>query len=280
MLATSIAETSLTVPGVGVVIDGGWRRAPRLDAATGLSRLTTLRISRAAAEQRAGRAGREVPGLAIRLWSEALHRGLAAFDRPEILEADLSSLLLDCLAWGAAPSALPFLDPPPSGALAAAESLLMELGALEGAGRISAFGRRMAMLGAHPQLAAMMLAATGAGEAALGAEIAALLEARSASRRRCACGHHFAAGRSGGRRSRCARSDPARCRAVSTAFGIASGVNAEGSPGRLLAAAFPDRIAQRRSQMDPSGFRQVGERGCPPMILLQNRTCWPSPGLS
>ena len=100
VLATSIAETSLTVPGVRIVVDGGWRRAPRLDAATGLTRLTTLRISRAAAEQRAGRAGREAPGVAVRLWSTALHRGLAAYDRPEILEAELSGLALDCAAWG------------------------------------------------------------------------------------------------------------------------------------------------------------------------------------
>ncbi len=115
VLATSIAETSLTVPGVRIVVDGGWRRAPRLDPATGLTRLATLRISRAAAEQRAGRAGREAPGVAIRLWSTALHRGLAAFDRPEILEAELSSLVLDCAAWGAAPADLAFLDPPPQG---------------------------------------------------------------------------------------------------------------------------------------------------------------------
>ena len=100
VLATSIAETSLTVPGVRIVVDGGWRRAPRLDSATGLTRLTTLRISRAAADQRAGRAGREAPGVAIRLWSETLHRGLAVFDRPEILEAELSGLVLDCAAWG------------------------------------------------------------------------------------------------------------------------------------------------------------------------------------
>ena len=104
VLATSIAETSLTVPGVRIVVDGGWRRAPRLDASTGLTRLATLRISRAAAEQRAGRAGREAPGVAIRLWTAALHRGLAAFDRPEILEAELSSLVLACAAWARRPA--------------------------------------------------------------------------------------------------------------------------------------------------------------------------------
>ncbi|HEX4172605.1 MAG TPA: DEAD/DEAH box helicase, partial [Acetobacteraceae bacterium] len=124
VLATSIAETSLTVPGVRIVVDGGFRRAPRLDPATGLTRLTTLRISRGAAEQRAGRAGREAPGVALRLWSQALHRGLPAYDRPEILEADLSGLVLDCAAWGTAPADLPFLDPPPAGAIAAAAALL------------------------------------------------------------------------------------------------------------------------------------------------------------
>src|SRR6185312_4515274 len=108
VLATSIAETSLTVPGVRIVIDGGWRRSPRLDPATSLTRLATLRISRAAADQRAGRAGREGPGFAIRLWSAAQHRGLAPFDRPEILEAELSGLLLDCMAWGTPPADLPF----------------------------------------------------------------------------------------------------------------------------------------------------------------------------
>src|SRR5205807_1677543 len=98
-----------------IVVDGGWRRAPRLDPATGLTRLATLRISRAAADQRAGRAGREAPGVAIRLWTPALHRGLPPHDRPEILEAELSGLLLDCASWGTPPSELPFQDSPPEG---------------------------------------------------------------------------------------------------------------------------------------------------------------------
>ena len=158
VLATSIAETSLTVPGVRIVIDGGWRRSPRLDPGSGLTRLTTQRISRAAADQRAGRAGREAPGIAIRLWTEALHRGLPAFDRPEILEAELSGLRLDCAAWGADPADLPFPDPPPGAALAIATALLVDLGALDAASRITPRGRRMAQLGAHPRLAAMLLA--------------------------------------------------------------------------------------------------------------------------
>src|SRR5271166_1686483 len=184
VLATSIAETSLTVPDVRVVVDGGFRRAPRLDPSSGLTRLATLRISRAAAEQRAGRAGREGPGVAIRLWTEALHRGLPAHDRPEILEAELSSLLLDCAAWGAAPGDLPFLDPPPAGALASAASLFADLGALDADGRITEAGRRMARIGAHPRLAAMMLAAETPQAAALACDIAALLEERDPLRGR------------------------------------------------------------------------------------------------
>ena len=163
VLATSIAETSLTVPGVRIVVDGGYRRTPRLDPNTGLTRLTTERVSRAAADQRAGRAGREAPGLAVRLWTTATHRGLRSFDRPEMAEAELSGLLLDCAAWGTPPSALPFPDPPPEGALAAARALLIDLDALGEDGAITPLGRRMSGLGAHPRLAAMMLAAATPG---------------------------------------------------------------------------------------------------------------------
>ena len=262
VLATSIAETSLTVPGVRIVVDGGWRRAPRLDASTGLTRLTTLRISRAAAEQRAGRAGREAPGVAIRLWSTALHRGLAAHDRPEILEAELSGLALDCAAWGSAHGALPFIDPPPQGALAAATALLTELGALDAGGRITDVGRRMATLGAHPRLAAMMLAARTPGEAALAADLAALLEERDPLR------SLDAPADIGLRLAALADGDPAADRgALSRIRRVAGqyrrrmriGAPADGDPGRLLAAAFPDRIAQRRGE--PGSFRLAGGGG-------------------
>ncbi|RYI96351.1 MAG: ATP-dependent helicase HrpB, partial [Acetobacteraceae bacterium] len=167
VLATSIAETSLTVPGVRIVVDGGFRRTPRLDPATGLARLVTVRISKAAAEQRAGRAGRTAPGVAIRLWSEALHRGLAPQDRPAILEEELSGLALDLAAWGTAPGDLAWLDPPPAGALAAARALLTDLDALEPGGAITPTGRRMARLGTHPRLARMLAAAETEGEKAL-----------------------------------------------------------------------------------------------------------------
>ena len=264
VLATSIAETSLTVPGVRIVVDGGWRRAPRLDSATGLTRLATLRLSRAAAEQRAGRAGRETPGVAIRLWSPALHRGLAAFDRPEILEAELSSLALDCAAWGAAPGDLAFLDRPPSGALAAATTLLGELGAFDLEGHITEGGRRMASLGAHPRLAAMMLAAETLGEAALACDLAALLEERDPLR------SPDAPADIGLRLAAISDGDPvadrgamSRIRRVAGQYRrrlrLAQDVRADGDPGRLLAAAFPDRIAQRRGE--PGAFRLSGGGG-------------------
>ena len=264
VLATSIAETSLTVPGVRVVIDGGWRRSPRLDAATGLTRLTTLRISRAAADQRAGRAGREAPGVAIRLWSAAVHRGMPAFDRPEILEAELSSLALDCAAWGARPADLAFQDPPPVGALAAAAALLGELGALDADGRINEAGRRMAVLGSHPRLAAMMLAAQTPGEAAMAADLAALLEERDPIRGldapadislRLAALEHGDAEADRGTLSRIRRAAGQYRRRMR----VANAVPAEGSPGKLLAAAFPDRIAQLRGE--PGSFRLSGGGG-------------------
>ena len=267
VLATSIAETSLTVPGVRIVVDGGWRRAPQLDPATGLTRLATVRISRAAAEQRAGRAGREAPGVAIRLWTTALHRGLPAFDRPEILQAELSGLVLDCAAWGAAPADLPFPDAPPAGPLAAAQSLLWDLGALDGAGRITSMGRRMALLGAHPRLAAMMLAAESPGEAALAADLAALLEERDPLRssdapadiglRLAALAGHAGAGHADADRGAVSRINRA---AAQYRRRLRLGTAAPaGDPARLIAAGFPDRIAQRRGE--PGSFRLAGGGG-------------------
>ena len=260
VLATSIAETSLTVPGVRIVVDGGWRRTPRLDAATGLTRLATLRISRAAADQRAGRAGREGPGVCVRLWSTALQRGLAPFDKPEITEAELSGLVLDCLAWGTPPEALPFPDPPAPGPLAAARTLLAELGATQD-GVLTPSGRRMAELGAHPRLAAMMLAAHSPQAAALAADLAALLEERDPLRERDAPADvalrlEALAGRRDADRGAIARirraADQYRRRLRITAASA-------GDPAPLLAAAFPDRVAQRRGQI--GSFRLSGGGG-------------------
>ncbi|MFT8245722.1 ATP-dependent helicase HrpB [Roseomonas sp. BN140053] len=270
VLSTSIAETSLTVPGVRIVVDGGFRRAPRLDPSSGLSRLMTLRIGRAAADQRAGRAGRTEPGVAIRLWSEALHRGLPLADRPEILEAELSGLALDCAAWGAEARDLPFLDAPPEGTLLAARALLRDLDALDGEGRITEIGRRMARLGAHPRLARMMVAAEGVAERAMAADLAALLEERdpirAPSRDRdapadialrldlLAGGDHPGADRAAlGRIRRAAALHRRRLRVPERQF-------AEGDPGPLLAAGFPDRIAARRGTMD-GAFRLASGQG-------------------
>jgi ATP-dependent helicase HrpB len=262
VLATSIAETSLTVPGVRIVIDGGWRRTPRLDGATGLTRLETVRISRAAAHQRAGRAGREAPGVAIRLWSAALHRGLPEFDRPEILEAELSGLCLACAAWGEAPGELPFADPPPAGAIAAAVALLAELGALDAQGGLTDAGRAMAHLGAHPRLAAMMRSAATPGERALAADLAALLEERDPLRGRdlpSDIGLRLAALDGAGDVD---RGIVSRIRRAAAQYRRRLGVGdiaRDGDPAWLLAAAFPDRIAQRRGE--PGSFRLSGGGG-------------------
>ena len=266
VLATAIAETSLTVPGVRIVIDGGFRRAPRFDPSSGLTRLTTERVSRAAADQRSGRAGREAPGLAIRLWTSALQRGLRPYDRPEILEAELSGLALDCAAWGTPPDTLAFPDAPPEGALAAGRALLTDLGALDEAGGITALGKRMSMLGAHPRLAAMMLAAEGSAQAARACDIAALLEGRDPLRsgpetpadimaRLEALADPSAAGADRNAISGIRQAS----RQYRTRLGIGAEQMAAGDPAPLIAAAFPDRLAQRRGE--PGSFRLSGGGG-------------------
>ena len=266
VLATSIAETSLTVPGVRIVVDGGYRRTPRMDPSTGLTRLTTERVSRAAADQRTGRAGREAPGLAIRLWTTATHRGLRPFDRPEITEAELSGLVLDCAAWGTAPANLPFPDPPPAGALAAARALLGELDAMGDEGAITETGRRMSGLGAHPRLAAMMLAARTPGEKGLACDLAALLEERDPLRAGPEApaditlrlealanrGSHQADRGAVHRIRQAARQYRGR-------LGLRGEASSDGDPAPLIAAAFPDRLAQGRGE--PGSFRLSGGGG-------------------
>jgi ATP-dependent helicase HrpB len=261
VLATSIAETSLTVPGVRIVVDGGFRRSPRLDVSTGLTRLTTLRISRAAATQRAGRAGREAPGVAIRLWSEALHRGLPNFDRPEIFEAELSGLVLSCAAWGERPEDLPFLDSPPPGAVAAGRALLTDLGALDAAGKLTAAGREMARLRATPRLAAMMVAAKTPQETALAADLAAILEERDPLARKGDAPADILlrldalAGRIEGDRGALARIRQA-AKIYRSRLGLPANAIAAGDAGALLGAAFPDRVGQSRGE--PGSYRLSG----------------------
>lgn len=267
VLATAIAETSLTVPGVRIVIDGGFRRAPRFDPASGLTRLATERVSRAAADQRAGRAGREAPGLAVRLWTDAAQRGLRAYDRPEILDAELSGLVLDCAAWGTAPGKLAFPDAPPEGALAAARALLADLGAMEETGEITPLGKRMSMLGAHPRLAAMMLAAQSGAEAARACDIAALLEGRDPlragvetpadimTRLDAIADPSLAAGVD----RNAIHGIRQAARQYRTRLGIGADRAAAGDPAPLIAAAFPDRLAQRRNEV--GSFRLSGGGG-------------------
>ena len=179
VLATSIAETSITIDGVRVVIDSGLARLPKFEPASGLTRLQTVRASKASADQRAGRAGRTQPGVAIRLWRAEQTAALPAFTPPEILEADLSGLLLDCAAFGVAdPATLAFLDPPPAPALAEARSLLRDLGAIDEAGRLTADGEAMRRLALPVRLAHMVAVAAHDGEASAAARLAVLLTER------------------------------------------------------------------------------------------------------
>lgn len=271
VLATSIAETSVTVPGVRVVVDGGWRRLPQRDAGTGLPRLHTRRISRATAEQRAGRAGRQAPGIAIRLWSEMTQRSLIVQEVPAIREADLCDFALVTAAWqqamGTAPAALPLIEPAPEGGLAAAQSLLQFLGALDGQRELTALGQRMVGFGTHPRLAAMLCAARTVEEMAVAACLAALLEERDPLGGRGGRGGEASADLR--LRLKLFMQDDARVprhvlRQLRHAAGrflrrAGQGTGPDGLAdlvsdgltghvaGRLVAAGFPDRLAQRTS---------------------------------
>jgi ATP-dependent helicase HrpB len=179
VLASSIAETSLTIEGVRVVIDSGLMRVPVYEPEVGLTRLETVRVSRANADQRRGRAGRTEPGVCYRLWEEAANGGLQPYAAPEILSADLSGLLLECALWGVAdPSKLTFLDPPPHTALKEARALLTAISALDGDGRITEEGRAIASLALPPRLARMVVDAAREGDARTASELAVLLTER------------------------------------------------------------------------------------------------------
>jgi ATP-dependent helicase HrpB len=179
VLATSIAETSLTIEGVRIVIDSGLSRVPRYEPDVGLTRLETVRVSRAAADQRRGRAGRTEPGVCYRLWDEPQTASLEPYAKPEILAADLSGLLLDLAQWGVSdPSKLAFLDPPPTGALSEARALLTELRAIDAQGRITDEGRKLRALPLPPRLARMVVDAVAVGAGQTAAEIAAILSER------------------------------------------------------------------------------------------------------
>jgi len=269
VLATSIAETSLTIQGVRVVIDTGQARVPRFDPASGLTRLATVRVSRAAADQRRGRAGRTEPGVCYRLWDEAETRALPAFADPEILDADLSGLALDLARWGAKDgSGLAFLDPPPAAAFAEARALLGRLEALTGDGQLTDHGRALAEFPLAPRLAHMVLKAAETGQAPRAARIAALIAERNLGGRDADLRHRLdALDRDRGPRARDAKAladrwaGLARSSPVAKTTGEVSAKLTEGalSDGLLLAFAYPERIARARG---PQGeFQLTSGRG-------------------
>ncbi len=245
VLATSIAETSLTIEGVRVVVDSGLARVPRYEPGVGLTRLETVRVSRAAADQRRGRAGRTEPGVCYRLGTEAEMASLEPYTRPEILSADLSSFALDLAQWGVAdPAALTFLDPPPQAAYTEARKLLTELGALDDDGRITDEGRALRALPLPPRLARMVVDAAreGAGETA--AQIAVLVGERGLGGNDVDLTHRL----DQFQRDRSRRADEARGMAKRWADSASTRTKAaeEPSVGALLALAYPDRIAKNR----------------------------------
>lgn len=251
VLATNIAETSLTIEGVRVVVDSGLARVPRFDPGTGMTRLDTQRVSRASATQRAGRAGRLEPGVCYRLWSETQHEQLAAYDSAEILQADLAPLALQLHRWGATPDQLRWLDMPPPAAMSQADDLLARLGALTPDGRLTAHGQAMAGLPAHPRIAHLLLRAKALGLEAMGCDLAALLGERDIVRDRGADLHsRLALLHSGARASQ-------RIKQLAKQYrGLLSGQPNAARPvedpqadrwlGAMLALAYPDRVAQQR----------------------------------
>ncbi|WP_084278325.1 ATP-dependent helicase HrpB [Novosphingobium sp. B1] len=249
VLATSIAETSLTLDGVSVVVDAGLSRRAEFDKAAGVTRLVTTRASQASAAQRAGRAARQGPGVAYRLWEEAAHAGRPAFDPPEVVTSDLAPLALTLAQWGAGDAAaMAWLDPPPAAAMAAARGSLKALGALDREGRITAHGRAMARLPMEPALAHMLLFAAERDQPEEAARLALLLQERGLGGR----GEDLARrlDRWGGERgSRAEGSRKLAARWTQMAARLVQAKSGQEVPlGVLLAEAFPDRIARARGQ--------------------------------
>jgi ATP-dependent helicase HrpB len=275
VLATNIAETSLTIEGIRVVVDGGRMRVPRFDVRSGMTRLATVAVSQSSADQRRGRAGRTGPGVCYRLWSEALHGTLAERNSPEILQADLAFFSLELSLWGVSdPGRLKWLDPPPSAAYRQACQLLKELGALADPAKITAHGRRMAELALHPRLAHMLLEAHRRGMGADACRLAALLSERDflrfpvgeydsdlALRLEVLGSSDYS--RSAGRFS-VARPAWRRCQRLADAFqnqlGLFEKSAGRTQVGRMLSWAYPDRIGQRRPGV-VGRFRLANGRG-------------------
>lgn len=245
VLATSVAETSLTIEGVRVVIDGGLSRVPRFEPASGLTRLATVRVSRSSAEQRRGRAGRTEPGVCYRLWDEEQTRGLVPHQRPEILEADLTAFALDLARWGArSPDGLALLDPPPAGAFAEARKVLGRLEALDGEGGLTDHGRRLTRIALPPRLAHMVAVASDAGDALLGARIAVVLSEPGLGGSDPDLRERLRALD----RDRSPRARDAMKLAERWARSAGGGQGGEIDPGALLVEAFPERVAKARGK--------------------------------
>ncbi|MCL6526678.1 MAG: ATP-dependent helicase HrpB [Thermaceae bacterium] len=268
VLATSIAETSLTIEGIGVVVDSGLARAARFDPGSGLPRLETVRVTRDAADQRAGRAGRLGPGVAYRLWSEPTQRGLLAQRPPEILEADLTPLLLTLAAWGIREvNELSWITPPPPGAIRQAQALLQALGALEGGG-LSPRGEQMLEWPTHPRIAHLLLESRSLGLQALAADVAALLEERDPLPRaagadldlRVQALRQWRAGQRGeaGGLKQLERLAQEWRRRLGT--DVDNRAPDPYATGLLLAQAYPDRVAQLR-EGSRTRYRLSGGRG-------------------
>ncbi len=264
VLATSIAETSLTIPDVRVVVDAGMARRARFDPASGMTRLVTERVTRAEAEQRRGRAGRVAEGWCWRLWTRGEEGALAAYPPPEIAAADLAGLALELAVWGAAtPEGMAFLTPPPGPAFAEGRGLLADLGALDAEGRITAHGRALAGMPVHPRLGHMLVEAGARGAARLAADLAALVEARdplagAGGPPPADLALRLLALRDPGRAEREApvRVDRGAVAAIRAEAGrlaaLVPGGRGEGlSPGAALSLAYPDRIGQRRAGEAP-----------------------------
>lgn len=262
VLATSIAETSLTLDGVRIVVDSGLARRPRYDRAAGVTRLSTERVSQAAATQRAGRAGRQAPGVVYRLWEQAATAGLPPYDPPEILEADLSALLLDCAIWGVAdPGELRWLDPPSPAAVAEARKRLAALDAIDADGRPTPHGKAIAALPLPPRLAHMLVAAAPLGLARGAAEVAVLISERGLGGDSADLSQRLQRWRGErGRRAEAARGLAKRWAQLTPASAHTLSGGGEDTIGLCVALAYPDRIARRR---DASGetWASVGGRG-------------------
>ncbi|PGH54660.1 ATP-dependent helicase HrpB [Azospirillum palustre] len=283
VLATSIAETSLTIEGIRIVVDSGLMRVPRFDPRGGMTRLATVKVSQASAEQRRGRAGRLEPGVCYRLWPEATHKALAPFTTPEIADADLAPLALELAVWGVSdPAGLSWLDQPPAAAMAQARELLTGLGGLDKSGAITPHGRRMAGFGVHPRLAHMMLAGKAMGQGALACLVAALLGERDIVRSQPGFrdadlrlrvdllrgeergGQGAARGLSVDRGG--AQQAVKQARQWRRQLGVRDDDAMDSQAvGLLVALAYPDRIGQRRPGGQPGGvaaqYRLSGGRG-------------------